>query len=90
MKIISTLMLGTALTFGATAVAAQDHHDGRHRDHRRDFRHDHPFRQHRHWWHGRWWYEGHGPCWRRTRVGWVWVCGDYNDNGEDNDDDDDD
>ena len=101
MKAITTLMLATALTFGATAALAKDdhkggspHHQGKHHDggdRQRDFHDDGHRRGHfRHFWHGRWWYEGHGPCWRRTRVGWVWVCGDDNDNGNDNDDEDDD
>jgi len=29
-----------------------------------------------HYWHGRWWGYGEGRCWRRTPVGWVWICGD--------------
>ena len=27
-----------------------------------------------HWYRGRWWGYGEGPCWRRTAVGWVWIC----------------
>ena len=27
-----------------------------------------------HWYRGRWWAYGEGPCWRRTPVGWVWIC----------------
>jgi hypothetical protein len=27
-----------------------------------------------HWYRGRWWGYGEGPCWRRTPVGWVWIC----------------
>ena len=26
------------------------------------------------YWHGRWWAYGEGRCWRRTPVGWVWIC----------------
>ena len=29
----------------------------------------------RHFWHGRWWGPGIGPCWRWTPLGWVWICG---------------
>jgi hypothetical protein len=30
----------------------------------------------RHFWHGRWWYYGVGPCWRWSDVygEYVWVC----------------
>jgi len=27
-----------------------------------------------HYWHGRWWGYGAGPCWRWTPVGWIWIC----------------
>jgi hypothetical protein len=29
----------------------------------------------RHFWRGRWWPYGVGSCWRRTPIGFVWVCG---------------
>ena len=29
----------------------------------------------RHWYHGRYWDYGVGPCWQPTPVGFVWVCG---------------
>lgn len=32
------------------------------------------FRRPGHFWQGRWWLPGVGPCWRWTPVGWVWVC----------------
>jgi hypothetical protein len=28
----------------------------------------------RHFWHGRWWGPGIGPCWRWTPLGWIWIC----------------
>jgi hypothetical protein len=29
-----------------------------------------------HFWHGRWWGYGVGPCWRLIGPGnWVWICG---------------
>ena len=30
----------------------------------------------RHFWHGRWWYYGVGPCWRWSDVygEYIWVC----------------
>ena len=28
-----------------------------------------------HWYHGRWWDYGVGPCWQWTPVGWIWICG---------------
>lgn len=29
-----------------------------------------------HWWRGRWWNQGAGPCWRWSpwRQNWKWVC----------------
>ncbi len=29
----------------------------------------------RHWWRGRWYAYGVGPCWLLTPIGYVWVCG---------------
>jgi hypothetical protein len=29
----------------------------------------------RHFWHGRWYAYGAGPCWLASPVGYVWVCG---------------
>jgi hypothetical protein len=29
----------------------------------------------RRFWNGRWWPYGVGSCWRRTPIGFVWVCG---------------
>ena len=29
----------------------------------------------RHFWRGRWWPYGVGSCWRRSPIGFVWVCG---------------
>jgi len=45
--------------------------DRRHerREHRREERRE------RHWYHGRWWDYGEGPCWRRVGPVWVWICG---------------
>ena len=28
-----------------------------------------------HYWHGRWWGYGVGPCWRLSPGGWIWICG---------------
>ena len=28
----------------------------------------------RHFWHGRWWGYGVGPCWRLVGPIWVWIC----------------
>src|SRR5882672_4424890 len=28
----------------------------------------------RHFWHGRWYNPGIGPCWRWSPVGYVWIC----------------
>jgi len=28
----------------------------------------------RHFWHGRWWGYGVGPCWRLVGPVWVWIC----------------
>ena len=44
-----------------------DHWRGEH------WRGDH-WRGRGHWYRGRWWGYGEGPCWRRTPVGWVWIC----------------
>ena len=27
-----------------------------------------------HYWHGRWWNYGVGPCWRQAPDGWIWTC----------------
>ena len=27
-----------------------------------------------HFWHGRWYGYGVGPCWRRTPAGYIWIC----------------
>ena len=27
-----------------------------------------------HFWHGRGWGPGSGPCWRWTPVGYIWIC----------------
>jgi hypothetical protein len=56
----------------------QDHDQDHWRDHDQHHAHDHDndHRQHaRHWYHGRYWDYGVGPCWRRTPVGWIWICG---------------
>jgi len=45
-----------------------DHHHGDHHDH------GHDGHGHRHYYHGRWWDYGVGPCWTRTPIGWVWFC----------------
>ena len=29
----------------------------------------------RRYWGGRWWAYGVGSCWRRSPIGYVWVCG---------------
>jgi hypothetical protein len=29
----------------------------------------------RRYWGGRWWAYGAGSCWRRSPIGYVWVCG---------------
>lgn len=29
----------------------------------------------RRYWNGRWWPYGVGTCWRRSPIGFVWVCG---------------
>ena len=29
----------------------------------------------RHFYRGRWWDYGVGPCWRWTRRGYIWICG---------------
>jgi hypothetical protein len=29
----------------------------------------------RHFYHGRWWDYGVGPCWRPTPRGYIWICG---------------
>jgi hypothetical protein len=29
----------------------------------------------RRYWNGRWWPYGVGACWRRSPIGFVWVCG---------------
>ena len=29
----------------------------------------------RHWWNGRWYAYGVGPCWLWSPIGYVWVCG---------------
>lgn len=29
----------------------------------------------RRYWRGRWWPYGVGSCWRRSPVGYVWICG---------------
>lgn len=29
----------------------------------------------RHFWHGRWYAYGVGPCWLPSPIGYVWVCG---------------
>jgi hypothetical protein len=29
----------------------------------------------RHFWHGRWYGYGVGPCWAVSPVGYVWICG---------------
>lgn len=39
------------------------------RHERREERHE------RHWYRGRWWEYGEGPCWRRVGPVWVWTCG---------------
>jgi uncharacterized RmlC-like cupin family protein len=28
-----------------------------------------------HFWHGRWYGYGVGPCWRWTPTGYIWICG---------------
>jgi hypothetical protein len=28
----------------------------------------------RHFWHGRWYGYGVGPCWRLTPDGYIWIC----------------
>ncbi len=28
-----------------------------------------------HFWHGRWWGYGIGPCWQLTPIGYIWICG---------------
>jgi hypothetical protein len=29
----------------------------------------------RHYWNGRWYAYGIGPCWLATPIGYVWTCG---------------
>ena len=29
----------------------------------------------RHFYRGRWWDYGVGPCWRPTPRGYIWICG---------------
>jgi hypothetical protein len=29
----------------------------------------------RHFYRGRWWDYGVGPCWRPTAAGYIWICG---------------
>jgi hypothetical protein len=29
----------------------------------------------RHFWHGRWYAYGVGPCWQLAPGGYVWICG---------------
>lgn len=29
----------------------------------------------RHYWDGRWYAYGIGPCWLATPIGYVWTCG---------------
>ena len=29
----------------------------------------------RHWWNGRWYGYGVGPCWLWSPIGYVWICG---------------
>jgi hypothetical protein len=29
----------------------------------------------RHWWKGRWYNYGVGPCWLWSPIGYVWICG---------------
>jgi hypothetical protein len=28
-----------------------------------------------HFWHGHYYGYGVGPCWQRTPLGWIWICG---------------
>ena len=39
------------------------------RHERREGRHE------RHFYHGRWWNYGEGPCWRQVGPAWIWICG---------------
>src|SRR6266536_2582755 len=69
-----------ALLIPAGAFAGGRMHDGWRGDHWRGDRgrgdHWRGDRGRGHWYHGRWWGYGEGRCWRRTPVGWVWICGD--------------
>jgi hypothetical protein len=51
------------------------HHHNYHHHHHHNY-HDHDSGHGRHYYQGRWWDYGVGPCWQRTPVGWIWICGD--------------
>ncbi len=81
LTLITALAVAASLPAAAAFAGARmgpDRHeryergeDRRHerREHRREERRE------RHWYHGRWWDYGEGPCWRRVGPVWVWICG---------------
>jgi hypothetical protein len=68
------------------AVEGQGSDQGKGPSHGQGYAHDHEYRHDhrhgdghghaRHWYHGQWWDYGVGPCWQRTPIGWIWICGD--------------
>src|SRR6478672_9471382 len=49
------------------------HHHHHHHHHHNYHHHDHDYGHGRHWYQGRWWDYGVGPCWQRTPIGWIWI-----------------